>query len=84
MRIKKEDYANNAEANLYKVMMYEELAEDPSKETEMKVVKFVEKLEENGHIAEKTANFIISTTELPSREHTQSSLRPINSMRNPK
>ena len=43
-------------------MMYEELAEDPSKETERKVVKFVEKLEEKGHITEKTANFIKSKT----------------------
>ena len=37
--------------------MYEELADDPSKETEKKVVDFVNKLTLNGHITEKTGEF---------------------------
>ena len=63
VRLRKEDYANNAEINLHKGMMYEELVKDPSKETEKKVIKLIEKLERREHIEEKTAEFIKSKTE---------------------
>ena len=55
VRLRKEDYANNANINLHKGMMYEELDKDPSKETEKKVIKFIEKLERKNHIEEKNS-----------------------------
>ena len=42
--------------------MYEQMDDDPSEETEKKVVRFVEKLLEKGHIAETTAEFIKNKT----------------------
>ena len=44
VRIKGKDYEDNVKANLRKGDIYEEIDEDPSKETEETVRKFVDKL----------------------------------------
>ena len=62
VRIKNEDYENNAVQNLSNGDMFKKMDEDPSEETEEKVISFVDKLVEKEHIAETTAGFIKAKT----------------------
>ena len=50
VRIKSKDYEHNAKKNLCEGDMYEY---DPSKETEKKVLDFVNKLTQKGHITSR-------------------------------
>ena len=72
VRIKNEDYENNAVQNLTNGNMYEKMDDDSSEETEKKVISFVDKLVENGHITENTAGFIKTrTTNTKPGEYTE-------------
>ena len=62
VRIKAEDYEKNAKNNLAKGNQYEKLNSDPTNQTVEKVKEFIDKLKENEHIRETTAEVIKGRT----------------------
>ena len=59
----KNHYVNNLTANLENRNLYEKMNTDTTEEIKRKVLKFVNKLERNGRMPEKTAAFIKSKIE---------------------
>ena len=62
VRIKADDYEKNAKDNLMKGNQYEKLNSDPTNQTVEKVNELVDKLKENEHIKETTADVIKAKT----------------------
>ena len=58
--MKRDHYEENVEKHLDNDTLYEEIDDDPSKETEAKVIEFVDKIVGAGHMKIETAEFIKS------------------------
>ena len=58
VRMDKSHYVKNVTSNLEQSNLYEKVDEDNTEEIKNKVTKFVDKLERNGRMPEKTANYI--------------------------
>ena len=60
--MEKEHYENNVDKNLNTQTFYAKNNVDPTKDTEEKAVRFVNKVVQLGHMEEATGNFIKSET----------------------